>query len=250
MERTRELAPIPPTVWATGLDPIDLAATWPVPIVRSITMSFSASGARVLIAPWPTFGTAGGRELAVVRDAVCTLGRDAVVAELVAAAHTPAGGGGAHGLAAPMQQAMRDGGASPQTRDRARADLIITVLPANNEGDESAEAFAIAAARVLVFGGILAVYTHTDWSTGRLIDRSGAMIAAAQNADLLYLQHIVTLNTPIRNGRVQPPPGPVGPVHDDVGDRAPQIGAAAMHTRVHGDVFIFAQAHADAAGLR
>ncbi|MEV6823349.1 hypothetical protein [Amycolatopsis sp. NPDC051102] len=103
---------------------------------------------------------------------------------------------------------------------------------------------------MLVFGGILAVYTHTDWSTGRLIDQSGAMVAAAQNADLLYLQHIVTLHTSIRNGRLQPPPQTVGSVRDDVSQRAQRLGSPEPHTRVHGDVLLFAQAHADAADLR
>ncbi|MFI5591683.1 hypothetical protein ACIA5G_42000 [Amycolatopsis sp. NPDC051758] len=102
---------------------------------------------------------------------------------------------------------------------------------------------AIAAARALAFGGILAVYTHSDWSSGRLIDPSGPMIAAAQNADLLYLQHIVTLHTPIRNGRLQPPTATdrtaLAP-----GGREP--AAPMTHTRAHGDVLVFAQAHADA----
>jgi len=247
-ERTRELPPIPPTVWTTGPDPIDPAATWPVPIVESITTSFSAPGARVLIAPWPTSGTAGDRELAVARDAVFALGRDAMVAELGTAAQSLADGGG-RGLTAPKQRALRDEKASAPTADGARADLIITVLPTNGGGDGSAEALAIAAARVLVFGGILAVYTHTDWSTGRLIDRSGAVIASAQNADLLYLQHIVTLRTPIRDGRLQPPPEPLGPVPDDAHHHPHQVGAAAPHTRAHGDVLVFAQAHAGTADL-
>ncbi|MFI5590084.1 hypothetical protein ACIA5G_33915 [Amycolatopsis sp. NPDC051758] len=242
-KRTRELTPIPSTVWTTGSNPIGSAATWPVPIVEPITTSFSAVGDRVLLAPWPAseaHRAARDRDVRVARDAGRALGRDATVAQLVPDASSPA------------DAVVLDGPGSAQTAGRARADLIITVLPSNTENDDgsSLETFAIAAARLLVFGGILAVYTHIDASAGRLIDQSGAMVAAAQNADLLYLQHIVTLHTPIRNGRLQPPPRVVWPVRDDVDHCAQQFGSPAPHTRVHGNVLVFGQAHADAADLR
>ncbi|WP_410645310.1 hypothetical protein [Amycolatopsis sp. lyj-346] len=224
-----------------------------MPIVESITTSFSAAGARVLLVPGPAAAeahrAANDHELAVARHAVRALGRDAVVAELVLTA-SPSADTAAGGLAALNERAMRDEVAPGMAVDSARADLIITMLPSNADNDASVETLAIAAARMLVFGGVLAVYTHTDWSTGRLIDPSGPMIAAAQNADLLYLQHIVTLHTPIRNGRLHPPPGSVGPTHDDAGQHAYQLGAPAPHARVHGDVLVFAQAHADTADLR
>ncbi len=117
-----------------------------------------------------------------------------------------------------------------------RADLVITSLPPEGGAGGSAEAVAIAAAQALVFGGILAVYTCSDWSSGRLSDPSGPMIAAAQNADLLYLQHIVTLLTPIRKCRLQPLTA------TERADVAPRT-----HVRAHSDVLVFAQAHAGAA---
>jgi len=207
-----------------------------VPIVESITTSFSAAGARVLLAPWPATevcSPADNRELVAVCDAVRALRRDTVVADLVPAASSSAEA--TPMLVAPKKRASRGAADSEPTADRALADLIITVLPPNAEPGGSVETVAIAAARTLVFGGVLAVYTHTDWSTGRLIDQSGAMVAAAQNADLLYLQHIVTLHTPIRNSRLQPPTQAAGP-------HASQLGSPAAHTRVHGDVLVFAQA--------
>ncbi|MET8846017.1 hypothetical protein [Amycolatopsis sp. NPDC004625] len=234
--RARESTPTPPTVWTTGPEPIDPATNWPIPIVETITTSLSARGARVLLTAWPT--TARNRELIAACDAVRVLERDAAVADFSPAA--PAGE--MSGPRTSRRRAVRGGASSEQNVDRPQADLIITALPPNHGFDAS---FAMAAARRLTFGGILAVYTHCDWSTGRLIDRSGAVIAAAQNADLLYLQHIVTLHTPIRNCRLQPPSQARGPVRGD----AVHSGSPAPHTRVHGDVLVFAQAQADTADL-
>jgi hypothetical protein len=221
-------------VWTTGPDLIDPAATWPVPIIETITTSFSTSGGRVLLAPWPaaegpTSRAAHVGELDAALDAVHALGRHPAVAKLV-------------------PETLQKNGTSDATMSAAlvgveRFDLVITSLPPKCGADGSAETLAIAAAQALAFGGILAIYTHSDWSTGRLIDPSGPMIAAAQNADLLYLQHIVTLHAPIRNGRLQPP---------HTTDLAPgrrELDAPMPHAQAHGDVLVFAQAHADAAQL-
>jgi hypothetical protein len=62
--------------------------------------------------------------------------------------------------------------------------------------------FVVFAAQALSGGGILAVLTRCrPGRDGRLVDPSGAIVAAAQNADLLYLQHIV-----IPAGPLRPPP--------------------------------------------
>jgi hypothetical protein len=222
-------------VWTAGPDPIDPAAAWPVRIIETITTSFSAPGDRVLLAPWPTAEEAADRatgadELNAALDAVHTLGRHPAITKLepLTANEVPISGEAA----------------SAWLSADERVDLVITSLPPGRGADGAAEAVAIAAARALAFGGILAVYTHSDWSSGRLTDPSGPMIAAAQNADLLYLQHIVTLHTPIRYGRLQPL------TTTDPTDLAPggqEPAAPTTHARVHGDVLIFAQAHADAA---
>lgn len=223
-----DLQPTPPTVWTAGPEPIDPADPWPVPIIETITTSFSASGARVLLAPWPTATRTGTRvgELDAARDAVLALHRQPVIRNLAP-----------RGL---------DGGKTASTSlvVAERAELIITFLPPECVAGGSVEALAIAASRTLMSGGILAVYTRSEWSRGRLIDPTGPMIAAAQNADLLYLQHIVTLHTPIRNGRLQPP---TATRRIDMASGERELCAQMMHTRVHGDVLVFAQAHAGAA---
>ncbi|MFF1608859.1 hypothetical protein ACFVYA_13860 [Amycolatopsis sp. NPDC058278] len=232
---TRELAPIPPTVWTAGPDPIDPAAAWPVPIIETITTSFSAPGAQVLLAPWPAGEGAarrgvGAGELDAALDAVHELGRHPAITKLEP---RTTDAGTVSGVTASVSAVAVE-----------RVDLVITSLPPERGADGSAEAVAIAAAQALTFGGILAVYTHSDWSSGRLTDPSGPMIAAAQNADLLYLQHIVTLHTPIRNGRLQPP---TATDRTDGARGGRELAAPMTHARVHGDVLIFAQAHADAA---
>ena len=68
------------------------------------------------------------------------------------------------------------------------------------------ERSAAAVAADLAPGGILAVLTHSHRTGGRLLDPTGAVIAALQDADLLYLQHIVIVEHPLR-----PQPEPHGP---------------------------------------
>jgi hypothetical protein len=232
--RGRELPPIPPTVWTAGPDPIDPSQTWPVPIVEIITTSFSAPGARVLLAPWPVPAADARRAdgdsgLSAACDAVRALGRDAGVAKLVLA-----------------ERSLGDVSAAEHVMVRASADLIISSLLPDGGDESSAEDFAIVAARALAFGGILAVYTHCDWSDGELTDPSGPVIAAAQNADLLYLQHVVAVHTPIRNGRSKRQAETIGLVRDDSDRRVRQPGLPPVHVRAHGDILVFAQAQAQA----
>ncbi|MFN2536092.1 MAG: hypothetical protein ABR528_12715, partial [Pseudonocardiaceae bacterium] len=79
-------------------------------------------------------------------------------------------------------------------------DLIITSLRPDGAGDHTSDLVALLAARLLRVGGILVVLTYCDWSRGELIDPTGPVVAAGQNADLLYLQHIVALHAPVRDG--------------------------------------------------
>jgi hypothetical protein len=250
VDRAHTLAPIPSTVWTAGPDPIDPTAAWPVPIIEAITASFSRPGDRVVLAPWPTQAVetrdpADDGELTVARDAVHALGRDATIARLApTTSPSAAATAEARDDRAVPGEVAREGAAAT-----AWVDLVITSMPPERGADGSAEVLAIAAARALAFGGVLAVYTHSDWSTGRLIDPSGSMIAAAQNADLLYLQHILTLHTPIHDGRFQPTPASLRQVSDDVALSARALGLPTTHVRAHGDVLVFAQAHAAVAPL-
>ncbi|WP_155546477.1 hypothetical protein [Amycolatopsis camponoti] len=244
MNRTRTLAPIPPTVWTAGPNPIDPAVTWPAPIIEAITTSFSRPGDCVVLAPWPahaaeTRGLAGDGALTGARDAVRALGRNAIVEELAPTSSSVAG------TAEVAEDRAESGdGARLGAMAADRANLVIASMPPERGTDGSAEVLALAAARALAFGGVLAVYTHSDWSTGRLIHPSGPMIVAAQNADLLYLQHIVTVLTPIHGGRLQPMPEPLRQVSNEAALSAQLVGSATTgHARVHGDVLVFAQAH-------
>jgi hypothetical protein len=144
------------------------------------------------------------------------------------------------------------------------ADLIIASLRPEHSGDRSegnsadntADLVALFAARLLGVGGILVVLTHCDWATGELTDPTGAVVAAGQNADLLYLQHIVALHAPIRDGQFvvadEHPDSDSDGYSDDGGagdaqasarHRALVRGLPAPHRRIHSDVLVFAQPH-------
>jgi hypothetical protein len=132
-------------------------------------------------------------------------------------------------------------------------DLIITSLRPEHGGDHTSDLVALAAARLLRVGGILAVLTHCDWPTGELIDPTGAVVAAAQNADLLYLQHIVALHVPVREGRFAIESSTESLTELDsttaedearAAHRAAVRGLPAPHRRIHSDVLVFAQPHA------
>lgn len=105
--------------------------------------------------------------------------------------------------------------------------------------------FGPASAGRLAAGGLLAVLTHLDRRDDRTGDPAGSVVAAAQHADLLYLQHIVALHLPVRAGRF---------THDadlsqDAGESPPEHRAApgqsipGVHRRIHSDVYVFAQPH-------
>jgi hypothetical protein len=142
------------------------------------------------------------------------------------------------------------------TADRpGSADLVITSLPLHPDdnpdvaGDAEAlmvagrDLIAPAAARLLRAGGILVVLTHSDWSRGWLLDPTGPVVAAAQNADLLYLQHIVALHTPIRDGALLAPTDDdtAATQHARTAHRAQVRGLPAPHRRSASDLLVFAQ---------
>ena len=65
---------------------------------------------------------------------------------------------------------------------------------------------AAAVAAHVAPGGTLAVLTHSHHAGGRLLDPTGAVIAALQDADLLYLQHVVIVEHPLRPQPEHPQP--------------------------------------------
>ncbi|SEB46697.1 hypothetical protein SAMN04489727_1980 [Amycolatopsis tolypomycina] len=271
--------PTPATVWTCGPDPIDAHETWPVPIVERITTAFTAPGAHVVLidvgtdaAATTTAATAGATTAATagamatgavvpeaVQEAVRALGRTVTAtvvdtpadasgspvrpfwADLVLDAATPAPAPAAP-TTRPAHGAAGSGGGAPGSSPAERADLVLVALPAHAAEQVSLDRLALRAAGLLRYGGIFAVYTHSDWNEGRLVDPTGAVVAAAQHADLLYLQHIVALHTPVRHGRLHAAPTTaVVAEYDRTAHRATVRGLPAPHRRAHSDIQVFAQ---------
>jgi hypothetical protein len=270
--RTAFTAPTPATVWACGPTPLDPDTPWPTPLLTKIVTSFSEPGDRVVVLPRPTTaptpphrpGRADGLidhattvepddELATALTAITDLARRARVVRLEP--DLTAGGrasrpfwadlvGTPDNTPAPEPAALPGWppDAAPNRFDVASGDtdLIITSLRPEPSTDRASDHVALLAARLLRVGGTLAVLTHSDWSRGELVDPTGPVVASAQNADLLYLQHIIALHTPIHGGQF------VGHLHSaeaPTHHRAHGHGLPAPHRRISSDVLVFAQPH-------
>ncbi|MEV0675919.1 hypothetical protein AB0I60_05275 [Actinosynnema sp. NPDC050436] len=281
--------PTPATVWTAGTAPIDLDATWPAALVERIVTSFSKPAERVVLLDRPTPertrpalgvvgadgvidhppGTEPDAELADTIAVVERLDRAAHV-ERIPVDPTPTGPAsrpfwadlvrGVDPAPTTVPTAPEATVAVPVPGEVANlgdaADLIVASLPPHVSGNQSADLVALYAARRLRVGGILVVLTRSDWRSGELTDPTGAVVTAGQNADLLYLQHIVALHTPVRDGRfhvadTQSDDHPDDNSGDrDVDDadaltrhRAVVRGLPSPHRRIHSDVLVFAQPH-------
>lgn len=268
---TSSSAPTPVTVWTCGAEPIDAHAAWPVPIVETITAAFTDPGAHVVLVDIGTASTTvttpgtddatttGAASMDAAREAVRALGRTADTltldprtdvtvtssrpfwADLVTDSADPSAAlAGSPSI--PARTGALAGSGAPESDVGGRADLVLVSLPAHAAETVSLDRLALLAADRLRHGGIFAVYTHSDWTQGRLVDPTGAIVAAAQHADLLYLQHIVALHTPVQKGRLHAAPSAaVAAEYDRARHRATVRGLPAPHLRVHGDVLAFAQ---------
>lgn len=272
--------PTPATVWTAGPAPIDLDTAWPTPIIAKIVDSFSQPGGRVAVLPWPSsadrarlapvaadgvIGHAPETEpddaLADALDTVESLDRSGRVVRVSADAATTGPGarpfwadlvGDPDHSPATFLPPSRSG-VSGEVLDGAEdaapdTDLIITSLRPEHGGDQSSDLVALVAARLLRVGGILVVLTHCDWPAGELIDPTGAVVASAQNADLLYLQHIVALHAPVRGGRFAAESltefdSTTAEDEARARHRAAVRGLPEPHRRIHSDVLVFAQPH-------
>ncbi len=249
-----EARSVPATVWAlTDHHPVDPTAAWPAPIIAQLLDSCTQPDDHVILLPVPGSPqhqqtTAAGGDLATCEDTIGSHGRHARTvlldppAEPTAPAARPFW---AHALDdTPTPDA---GGGEPHTpapNDHgqdlpAGADLVLTQLAPDAASGAVVDHLAGSAAHLLRTGGLLAVLTHSDQHGGVLRDPTGPMVAAAQNADLLYLQHLVVLLTPIREGHLTPPPEPVGA---DI--PAPAGERPVAHQRIHTDLLLFTQPHA------
>ena len=247
-DRASGAAAIPCSVWAP-VAPVDPALTWPPVVVRQITTAFSEHGARVGLLPWPTAGTdlSGEHPPALdeqaddalvvidklgrtgfldhlpyaVADSSATAGSQSFWAPLItpSAHHTPAPG--------PLAEPLTDLAEHPA----ADLDLIITSLAPGDSGDPVSDLVARHAARRLRSGGLLTVLTHSEQSEGALLDPIGTVVAAGQNADLLYLQHLVVLHTPLHRRTELP----------STARHTPGPARTPVHQRAHSDLLVFAQ---------
>ena len=268
--------PTPATVWPAGPSPIDLDATWPAALVSKIVASFSEPGAQVVLLAWPSphprppLATVGP-------DGAINHVHDGVTGDGVGAEVDPAPGSEPDPELADALNAINDldragrvdrvppgpapepiGAAPAATVDRSAressralsepADLIITSLHSEHADDHSTGLAALYSARLLRVGGILVVLTHCDWAEGELTDPTGAVVTAGQNADLLYLQHIVALHEPVRDGCFlstdeRPDSNPEHGAAGRARHRARVRGLPVPHRRIHSDVLVFAQPH-------
>lgn len=141
----------------------------------------------------------------------------------------------------------------------AGADVVFVDLGDADVDDR----IGVLAARAMRAGGILAVLTrcrrnseesHTSRTPGDvrdgLIDRTGTVVASAQNADLLYLQHIIVPTRPLTspsgprvNRAAHAPAEPVAA--SEAVDSQPQHGNPVhrwrRHAIEHADLLVFAR---------
>lgn len=199
---------------AGGMADIDPSNAWPLAVLTRAVTSFTEPAATVLLLPWPGAGQDGATVPPAAVAAVTDLDRQPRLGSLPAT-------DGRHDA----DRAHLDGADD-------RIDLLITVMPARHDAAEHTDSIARLAARELRLGGVLAVLTHCDRSGGALVDPTGPMVTAGQNADLLYLQHVVAVHLP-----------PAQLHNRATGAADGQVPAA--HRRVHSDVLIFAQPHDD-----
>ncbi|WP_063015328.1 hypothetical protein [Nocardia nova] len=189
---------MPSTLWAAGTDPIDPDDRWPAPIVSRAVTEFCAPGDRVLLVPWPAPATRGpltvmAPDTAAALTAVDRLDRTARI----------------------------ESGVSGSVR--ANELVLASLLVLNSDPVAAVDRVVELADARLSEGGLLVVLSrcrHSD--DGVLSDPAGATVAAAQAADLLYLQHIIA--APLHGDTVTGPDAPV---------------VSVRHTVAHIDLLVF-----------
>ncbi|MCP2298377.1 hypothetical protein APR11_004822 [Nocardia amikacinitolerans] len=197
-------ARVPSTLWALGPEPLDPDDRWPGPILAHTIAEFSAPASRVMLFGWPT-PTARGALRIIEPDTAEAL---AAIGDL-----------DRHGLDAP----------TIRNRSEEPVDLVIASLLVEHLNPvAAAEHVTALATEVLAMGGLLVVLSRCRHSeSGVLHDPAGSVVAAAQAADLLYLQHIIA--APVRGSTITAAPADPAPSGD------------ARHRVAHTDVFVFLQ---------
>ncbi|GAA2693113.1 MULTISPECIES: hypothetical protein [Actinosynnema] len=279
-------SPTPVTVWTATTTTTDHDKPWPESVVERVVTSFSEPGAHVVLLPWPNHVDGATCLLPVVADeqredlpegvattdlaaaarTINRLGRSTTVELLQPPPETSAPTSRTFPLTRiagtePLPHSATTESA-PSTAPLAStsanhlhgsADLVITSLCPNRSGDvelvQDADSVTLFAARLLRVGGVLAVLTHCDWSSGELTDPTGLVVTAGQAADLLYLQHVIVVRARANDGRLEVLDGQrsaCGQQDDEESrtrHRALVRGLPVPHRRVHVDLLVFAQPH-------
>ncbi|WP_249644393.1 hypothetical protein [Nocardia sputi] len=195
---------VPSTLWALGPAPLDPEDRWPDRVLAHAIAEFSEPASRVMLLGWPA---------PVARGALRIIEPD------TAAALAAIGELDRHGLDAPTD---RNWSGEP-------VDLVIASLLADHLAPiAAAEHVTALATEVMALGGLLVVLSrcrHSD--SGVLRDPAGSVVAAAQAADLLYLQHIIA--------------APVSGTTITAALADPAVSGTAPHIVAHTDVFVFLQ---------
>jgi SAM-dependent methyltransferase len=194
---------------------------WPLPIVRKIVTSFSAPVDRVVLLPWPqppktppTKGTSNTAR-ATLANALATVNGQNRVGRVLNSTDRLTGSGA--------------------------ADLVIlSLIPGRHT--RSWDRLMSTAAQSLRPGGIVVVLTHCDWGNGELVDPTGAIVTAGQNANLLYLQHIIAVHASAHRGAILPALTPPSTATSRRQRDCVLVGSPSHHRRIHSDVLVFAQA--------
>lgn len=260
---------------------------WAREVLAAILAAFTAPLDRVGVLPWPDptgHPVDGSRRLTPPRpaaggvaldrlgpssalDVISAEGRLPILVDLrpgpaPAAATHPLGRGDAGArtvelsgvpaeLMSPRPPVARIGDHPPSEPEPPhRLDLIITGAEPGHVDPVTAQHVALVAARCLRLGGTLIALTHCDHTHGQLVDPGGLLVTAAQDADLLYFQHIVAVTTLPPDRQQAPNQRP----EDCDSPTAPSPGMAGgmgwrpqRHPRVHCDLYVFGQPHDHAA---
>ena len=124
---------------------------------------------------------------------------------------------------------------APSTAPDTPTDKVVRPQHGDVSRDAAGELIA-ACAQVLRPGGLLVTVTGNTHNPGRLIDRAGNTVAAAQAAGLDYLQHIVAVHAVVRDSAL------AAPLCASTGETGDASGPASRrHLVVHRDVLVFRQ---------
>ncbi len=102
-----------------------------------------------------------------------------------------------------------------------------------------------ACAEVLRPGGFLVTVTRNPRPQGRLFDLAAATVQLAQQAGLVYLQHVIALHAAIRDGRLVAPPS----LRQRINTRNARARGVPVHLPVHEDVLVFQRMTGAAEGV-